>query len=377
MSEDLDLINSTDRFCREVLPQYTKRVLKEDSVTLAKEVWQKCKEQGLSAVSAPEENGGLGQDAETVASLAETIAFYDLGTAIFLSVHWMVTKVVAQYGSKEQKERWLSKLARGEALGAFALSEPLAGSDAASLRTQAVKEKGGWVINGEKSWITSAPLADLFLVFAKSGGEKEISAFLIERGFSGLSIGKPEEKLGCELSPIAALRFSECLVPTFNLLGKEGEGYKIALLALTGGRVNIAACSTGVIKRCLKESVSYLSQRKQFGKPLSQFQALQFKIADMEIRAKTSETIYKRAAYLLKIKDSNSRLFASIAKCWCSDSAVASALEAVQIFGAMGYVKEAGIEKLLRDAKALQIVEGTNEIQRVVIAKEVLKRELG
>ena len=288
----------------------------------------------------------------------------------------MVSKLIAQWHNISDSlwQPLLTSLAEGKKLAAFALTEPEAGSDAASLRTRATRDGESYLLSGEKSYITSAPHADLFLVFARTAEDrtKGISAFVVERNTPGLSIGKAERKMGCTGAPIASLSFDQCKVAASLRLGTEGDGLKIALSGLNGGRVSIAAAACGLASRSLELACRHANSRVQFGNPIAHFQGIQFMLADMAIKARAAVLVTRDAARRLDA-GSAENFPASVAKCFATDAAMEITTDGVQIFGGAGYLEEYEVERLMRDAKMLQIVEGTNQIQRQVIAKSILK----
>ncbi len=343
-----------------------------------RELFRTFAQNGLTGVNIPTSLGGIEVDSVTRALIIEEIAACDLGPAIFLSVHNMVAGLLTRHASETQKKKYLPELANGNLLGAFALSEPGAGSDAAALSTTAKKDGDSFCLNGSKCWITSAGEADIYLVFVKTDDalpSESISAFLVEKDRKGVSIGPPEKKMGCELSPIASVFFDNVLVPAENLVGTLNDGYRIALSGLAGGRVNIAAAANGLSRTALRLATEHLSNRKQFNTSLIDFQGLQFMLADMKMKLEAGLLLTWRAARLLDENNSSAaRMYPSLAKCFATDSAMQVTTDAVQLMGAMGYIKETGAEKLMRDAKMLQIVEGTNQIQRIIIARELKKQ---
>lgn len=371
--QERDIRDSVSRLAHSEIPNYSNET---HYGTVPRKLFQSFAELGLTGLSIPEGHGGIEARPTTIALVMEEIAKVNLGPAIFLSVHNMVSGLISKFGSDEQRERFLPKLASGEHLAAFALSEPSAGSDAAGLRTVARAQGNHFELQGDKCWITSGGFADLYLVFAKTDlnkGKKGISAFLVEKDFEGLSWGSPEKKMGCELSPISTLQFEKMMVPKTHLLGEVDNGYRIALGGLAGGRINIASCAVGLADGALTRALAYIQERKQFDRPLIEFQGLQFMVADMKMQLEAARMMTWRAAHQLG-KDATSRsnrLFPSLAKCFATDAAMKIATDAVQLFGGAGYVKEYEIERYMRDAKMLQIVEGTNQVQRAVIAKEM------
>jgi butyryl-CoA dehydrogenase len=280
-----------------------------------------------------------------------------------------------KYGTEEQKKKYLPMLAKGEKIGAFAGTEPNAGSDLGAMQTTAVLKGDKYIINGDKTFITSGPEAGIIIVFAvtdKSAGPKGISAFIIESNFKGYKVGSIFEKLGINASKTSELLFENMEVPKENLLGKEGEGFKIALATLDGGRIGIASQAVGIAQAALDESIEYSKQRQQFGKPLAKMQAIQWMIADMATRIEASRHLVYNASYK---KDLGGRFSkeAAMAKLFASETAVESAIKAVQIHGGYGYTKEYTVERLFRDAKITEIYEGTSEVQRLVIAASLLR----
>lgn len=377
-SSDSLITETVERLCQRVIPSFqheqfynsVPRVLYTELCTI-----------GLGGLAISENFGGLGSSAVTNAKVFETIAGYDLGPAIFISVHAMVAGLIERHGSHEQRQSFLPKLASGELLAAFALTEPHAGSDAAALSTFATPTADGFSLKGSKCYITSAGFADLYLVFARIGttNSSDISAFLVPAETPGLSVGKPEKKMGCELSPIASLFFDDMTLPKTAILGSVHEGFKVALSGLAGGRVNIAACAIGIATAALLIASNHLKQRTQFGRPLADLQGLQFMIADMYMQLEAARLLTYKAANLLdKIRDGQVNreevtLAASSAKCFATDAAMKITTDAVQLLGGAGYIKEYAVERFMRDAKMLQIVEGANQVQRMLIAREVLR----
>jgi alkylation response protein AidB-like acyl-CoA dehydrogenase len=294
-----------------------------------------------------------------------------------MSVHnSLPTQMLLRWGSPEQHERFLKPMARGELLGAFALSEPEAGSDAASLRCQAVRDGDEWVLNGTKAWVTSGTHAGVIIAMARTDtpearkGSKGISAFVVTPDLPGFCVGKKEDKMGLRASPTVQLTFADMRVPAANLLGQEGQGFVYAMQSLDNGRLGIAAQGLGIARAALEHATAYAGERRQFGRPIRDFEAIQFKLADMASRIAAARALLHATA---QAKDRGEPItqFGSMCKLLSTDTAMWAATEAVQIFGGYGYVKEYPVERLFRDAKVTQIYEGTNEIQRVVIAREL------
>jgi len=332
----------------------------------------KMSELGFSGATVPETLGGLDLTTLQISILLFEIARRELAPAIYLSVHQMVSKIVSKFGTGAALEKFIGQLASGQALGAFCLTEASAGSDAAALKTTAQETSDGFILNGEKIYITSAGNADLYLVFARTSADLKngISAFLITKDASGISFGEPEKKMGCEGSPIANVTLTDCFVPKTQLVGGLGEGYKIALSGLTGGRISIASCACGLASRALELAQQHASERVQFGKSISEFQGIQFMLADMWMKTRAAILMTRDAA---QTDAAHALLHASAAKCFATDRAMEVTTDAVQILGGAGYLKDYEVERLMRDAKMLQIVEGTNQIQRIVIAREILR----
>lgn len=374
-TEQLEIQRSVGKLCRELLPPLQRAEIS----TFPRELLSSFAALGLTGLSISEQHGGSGAGALTSLLVMEEIASVDLGPAIVLSVHLMAAGLIERHGSAELKAHYLGRMAQGELLGAFALTEPSAGSDAAAIRTSAVRRGDHYELTGEKCYITSAGIADLYIVFAvtnPSAGKRGISAFIVERDTPGLTIGATERKMGCERSPIASLSFSTLKVPEHRRLGAEGAGYGIALSGLAGGRINIAACANGLSRAALEAAVAHLANRSQFGRPLIEFQGLQFMLADMKIRAEAAQLMTWQAAAALEgaIRSDELPILPSMAKCLATDAAMNITTDAVQLLGGAGYIRDYGVERLMRDAKMLQIVEGTNQIQRTIIAGSYLPK---
>lgn len=331
---------------------------------------------GFLGMLLPEEYDGLGLDTSTYLVALEEIAVVDASSAVLMSVHnSLPTQMILKYGNDEQKKRFLPGMARGEILGAFALSEPEAGSDAASLTCQAVQDGDDWILNGTKSWVTSGNHAGAILAMARTDsaserkGARGIGTFIITPDLPGFHVGKKEDKLGLRSSPTVQLTFDGMRVPGANLLGEKHMGFIYAMQSLENGRLGIAAQSVGIARAALEAATAYAGERMQFGKHIKEFQAVQFKLADMATRIAASRCLMHAAA---KAKDrgENVKQATSMAKLFASETAMFATNQAVQIFGGYGYVKDYPVERLFRDAKVTEIYEGTSEIQRIVIARE-------
>ncbi len=334
-------------------------------------------ELGFLGMLIPEEYDGLALDTLTYLVALEEIAAADASAAVMMSVHnSLPTQMILAQGSEEQKQSFLKPMARGELLGAFALSEPEAGSDAASLSTQAVRDGDDWVLNGTKAWVTSGPYAGVILVQARTDtpddrkGARGIGAFIVTPDMPGFHVGKKEDKMGLRASPTVQLVLEDLRVPAANLLGDPSMGYIYAMRSLVNGRLGIAAQALGIARAACDASVSYAAERRQFGKPISEFEAIQFKLANMLTRITASRALLHATA---RAKDAGGdvKQAASMAKLFASETAMWVATEAVQVFGGYGYIKDYPVEKLFRDAKITEIYEGTSEIQRIVIAREL------
>jgi hypothetical protein len=333
-------------------------------------------ELGYFGLLAPEEYGGLAVDTLSYVLAIEEIGKACAGLAITLSVHnSLVEKALAIYGTEDQKKKYLPKLATGEYLSSYCLTEPDAGTDAGSIKTQAVPKGDCYFLNGTKSWVSTAKLAKIFLVFALTNpeaGSKGVSCLLVEPGIDGMSLGAPEKKMGLKCSDTREVSFIDAKVPKSSLLGEEGKGFKIALSLLAGGRIGVAAQSIGIAEAAFEEAVSYSKTRKQFGQAICNFQAIQFKLADMAMKIDASRLLTYRAAVLAGAPGRFDKE-TSMAKLFASETANFVANQAVQIHGGYGYVKEYPVERYFRDARVTEIYEGTSEAQRIVISRDILK----
>lgn len=338
------------------------------------EIFNQLGELGFTGMTVSEDFGGSNLSCEDYAYALEEIAKSSVSYAVTISVSSMAQTIIQTFGTDEQKAKYLPALTSGQAIGAFALSESGSGSDAASLKTTAKKVDGGYILNGSKLWITSGGIAKTYIVMARTGGEgaKGISAFIVEDGTEGFNFGKKENKMGWTISPTRELIFENCFIPEENRLLGEGEGFKVAMSGLEKGRTAIGAISVGCAQRALDEAVSYSLERKQFKQEIFNFQGLQFMMADMACEVEASRQLVHAAARSVDSGNPNQRL-ASMAKMKASDTAMKVTTDAVQILGGVGYTKEYPVERFMRDAKVLQIVEGTNQIQKVVIARTLRK----
>lgn len=331
---------------------------------------------GFLGMVIPEEAGGLGYDARTVTLVLEEIATVSAALAIMIAVHNSVGALpVWMFGSEAQRKRFMPRLVSKE-LAAFSLSEPAAGSDAGALEATAVKDGDHYVLNGSKNWVTNGVRAGVILVFARTGakdsGNKGLSCFIVERGAKGLVLGKPEDKMGLRGSDTVALSLEDLRVPADQRLGEEGEGFKIAMSMLDNGRIGVAAQALGVMRAAFREAVTYAQQRRAFGAPISRIQAVQFKLSEMERRMQATSLLIRKAAWLKDTGRPYSRA-AAMAKLYASEAATFVTHQAIQVHGGYGYVKEYAVERYYRDARVMEIYEGTSEIQRLVIARSLLK----
>lgn len=334
-------------------------------------------ELGFLGMLIPEELGGLGLDTCTYLVALEEIAAVDASVAVAMSVHnSLPTQMLLRWGSADQQDRYLKPMARGEWLGAFALSEPDAGSDAAAMHTQAVRDGDCWVLNGTKAWVSSGSHAEVILAMARTDkpgdrrGARGISAFIVTPDMPGFKVGKKEDKMGLRASPTVQLVFENLRVPAANLLGDEGSGFIYAMQSLDNGRLGISAQAIGIARAALEVATAYAAERRQFGKPIKEFQAIQFKLADMATRITAARALLYAAA---SAKDRGEPItqFSSMSKLMASETAMWVTTQAIQILGGYGYVRDYPVERLFRDAKVTEIYEGTSEIQRIVIAREL------
>ena len=363
---------------RELAPTAIER---DEAERYDRALFTKMGELGLTAAPLPEAVGGAGFSYLGWTLVMEELGAADMAMAVSLSVHLLSQYPVVTWGSTEQHERWLPAMVRGEALGAFALTEPHAGSDAAAIRTRAERVGAAdapeaYRLSGSKIWISNAPEADRYLVFATldpAAGPKGITAFLVEKGTAGFRFGAHERKMGIRSCPASELVFEGAEISAANRLGDEGEGYKIALSALGEGRISIAAACVGIARAALEMAARYVSERRAFGGPLTEQQGVRFMLAEMAREVAAARALTREAA---RAKDRGEPLaeVSSLAKWTASDAAMRVATDAVQLFGGSGYSRETGVERLMRDAKGAQIYEGTNQIHRLIVGEELLRR---
>ncbi|WMJ78790.1 MULTISPECIES: acyl-CoA dehydrogenase [unclassified Sedimentibacter] len=340
------------------------------------ETVEKMHKFGFMGIPFPKEYGGQGCDNLTYVMAVEELSKVCATTGVILSAHTsLCASPIYEFGTEEQKKKYLTKLASGEWLGAFGLTEPGAGTDAAGQQTKAVLDGENYILNGTKIFITNGSYADAYIIMAmtdKSKGTRGISAFIVEKGFPGFSIGKKELKMGIRGSATCELIFEDCIVPKENLLGKEGQGFKIAMKTLDGGRIGIASQALGIAQGAIDETVKYVKERKQFGRSISKFQNTQFQLADMQTRVDASRLLVYRAA---ASKDAGQpySVDAAMAKLFAAETAMEVTTKAVQLHGGYGYTRDYPVERMMRDAKITEIYEGTSEVQRMVISANMLK----
>ncbi|MDR3601207.1 MAG: acyl-CoA dehydrogenase [Desulfosporosinus sp.] len=349
---------------------------RDENEAFSVEIWKKAGELGLAGVTFPEEFGGVGADYISYAITVEELSRVDASVGVTISAHAsLCANPIAKFGTEEQKKKYLTPLATGEKLGAFGLTEPMAGSDASGTRTTAVRDGNDYILNGTKIFITNGYYADTYVVTAqmdKSKGNRGIAAFILEKGMPGFSFGKKEKKMGIRSSATYELVFEDVRVPAENLLGQEGQGFKIAMVTLDYGRIGIASQALGIAQGAYEQALKYSKERSQFGKTLAEFEVTQFKLADMATQIEAARLLVYQAAYLASEHKSVSKA-AAMAKLFASETAMAVTTQAVQIHGGYGYTRDYPVERMMRDAKITEIYEGTSEMQRIVIASHILK----
>jgi acyl-CoA dehydrogenase len=375
LTEEERLLRDTTReFARrEVAPTAAER---DEAERFDRSIFARMGDLGLTGAPLPESVGGAGVSYLGWTLVMEELGAADMSSAVTLSVHILSQYPVVTWGNAEQHARWLGPMIAGEVLGAFALTEPHAGSDAGAIRTRAERDGETYRLTGTKIWISNAPEADRYLVFASldpAAGASAITAFLVEKGMPGFRFGAHERKMGIRSCPAAELVFDGAVVPASNRLGEEGDGYRIALSALAEGRISIAAACVGLARSALEQAARYLGERRAFGGVLAEQQGLRFMVAEMARDVEAARALTRQAA---AAKDRGEPIgeASSLAKWTASDTAMRVATDAVQLFGGAGYSRETGIERLMRDAKGAQIYEGTNQIHRLIVADELFKR---
>jgi alkylation response protein AidB-like acyl-CoA dehydrogenase len=331
---------------------------------------------GFASIYVKSDVGGSEMSRLDAAIIMEELSAGCTSTAAFISIHNMASWMIDRFGTDEQRKRLLPKLVTMEKIASYCLTEPGSGSDAASLKTRAVKDSDHYVLNGSKAFISGAGVSDVYVCMVRTGedGPKGISCIVVEKGMPGLSFGKKERKMGWNSQPTAQVIFDNCRVPVANRIGAEGEGFRIAMMGLDGGRINIGACSVGTARAALDEAKAYVTDRKQFGRPIAEFQATQFKLADMATELEASRLMIRNAADALDKKVPRATMLCAMAKRFASDMGSKIANEALQLHGGYGYLKDFPAERHVRDLRVHQILEGTNEIMRVIVAREMFRQ---
>ena len=331
---------------------------------------------GFAGIYVKSDVGGSQMSRLDAAIIMEELSAGCTSTAAFISIHNMASWMIDRFGNEAQRQRLLPKLTTMEKIASYCLTEPSSGSDAASLKTRAVKDGDRYVLNGSKAFISGAGVSDIYVCMVRTGedGPKGISCVVVEKGTPGLSFGKKERKLGWNSQPTAQVMFDNCRVPIANRIGAEGEGFRIAMAGLDGGRINIGACSVGTARSALDEALSYTQERKQFGQAIADFQAIQFKLADMATELEASRLMIRNAAAALDRNDGRATMLCAMAKRFATDVGFKIANEALQLHGGYGYLKDFPAERHVRDLRVHQILEGTNEIMRVIVARELSRQ---
>jgi butyryl-CoA dehydrogenase len=375
LTEEQKLLQSTVRqFAESEVKPLAKEI--DETGRFPRETFRKAAELGLTGVAFPEECGGAGMDHVGYSIVIEEISRVCASTGVILSVqNSLYGDPIHRFGTEEQKKKFLVPYLHGEKIGCYALTEPQAGSNAAALRTRAVLKGDRYIVNGTKAWITNGGVADAAIVYTNTHpekGEKGITALVVEKGMPGFAVGKEEKKLGINATACCELSFTDCEIPVSNRIGNEGDGYKVALSTLDGGRIGIAAQATGIAQGAFEAALAYAQERQAFGHPISDFQAIQFMLADMATEIDAAQSLVRKAAWK---QDSGARfsMEASIAKLFASEMATRVTHKAIQVHGGYGYSREYPVERAYRDARITEIYEGTSEIQRLVIAAWVLK----
>jgi alkylation response protein AidB-like acyl-CoA dehydrogenase len=339
------------------------------------DVMRKAAELGFAGLYVREDVGGSALSRLDAAIVFEQLSYGDVSTAAFLSIHNMASWMIDRFGSEDLRRRYLPRLTNMELIASYALTEPGSGSDAAAMKTTARKDGDAYVLNGGKAFISGAGSSDIYLVMARSGGPgaKGVSAFVVENGTPGLSFGAPERKMGWNSQPTAQVNFDDCRVPAANRIGEEGEGFKFAMAGLDGGRINIASCSLGGAGFALDTAKTYLETRSQFGQALKEFQGLQWRFADMATELDAARLMVRRAAHALDEKHPKATQYCAMAKRFATDAGFQVANQALQLHGGYGYLRDYPLERIVRDLRVHQILEGTNEIMRVITARELFR----
>ncbi len=342
--------------------------------TIPKDLWPKVAELGLGGIYVSEDHGGSGLTRLDATLVFEALAMSCPAVGSFLSIHNMCGGMIDKFGSDDDKARWLPDLTSMAKVYSYCLTEPGSGSDAAALRTRAERTNEGWKLNGTKAFISGGAYSDVYLSMVRTGGDgpKGISAMIIEDGTPGLSFGGFEDKMGWRAQPTAQVQFDDCTVPQDNLIGEEGRGFAYAMAGLDGGRLNIAASALGGAQNALDLTLAYMGERKAFGRTIDQFQALQFRLAEMEVKLQSARTFLRQAAWKLDNAAPDATKFCAMAKMYVTDAAFDVANQCLQLHGGYGYLADYGIEKIVRDLRVHQILEGTNEIMRLIVSRQML-----
>jgi alkylation response protein AidB-like acyl-CoA dehydrogenase len=340
------------------------------------ETMRRAAEMGFAAIYAGEEHGGMALGRVEAALIFEELSRGDVSTAAFISIHNMVTWMIDSFGEAALRARFVPALATMDKIGSYCLTEPGSGSDAAALRTTAKRDGEQYVLNGSKAFISGARTSDLYVVMCRTGeaGPKGVSAIVVEKDTPGLSFGSQERKMGWNSQPTAVVQFDDCRVPAENLMGKEGDGFRYAMMGLDGGRLNIAACSLGGARLALETAQAYVTTRKQFGKALNEFQHVQFKLADMATQLDAARLMVLRGAWALDTGHPEKTKWCAMAKRMATDAGFEVADEALQLHGGYGYLRDYPLERIVRDLRVHRILEGTNEIMRVITAREMMRQ---
>jgi alkylation response protein AidB-like acyl-CoA dehydrogenase len=347
----------------------------EKDGSIPRDLLREAGQLGFGGVYVSEDVGGTGLGRLDATLIFEALSMADPSVASFISIHNMCARMIDAYGSREMREKWLPGVCALETVASYCLTEPGAGSDAAALRTRAERTNEGWTLNGTKAFISGGGFSDIYLVMSRTGAEgpRGISCVLVEDGAPGLSFGAQERKMGWKAQPTAQVQMDDCKVPAANLVGEEGKGFRYAMAGLDGGRLNIAASALGGAQACLDKAVAYMGERKAFGQPLDRFQALQFRLADMEIELQAARVFLRQAAWKLDHETPDATKHCAMAKRFVTDAAFRVANDALQLHGGYGYLEDYGIEKIVRDLRVHQILEGTNEIMRLITARALLE----
>jgi alkylation response protein AidB-like acyl-CoA dehydrogenase len=346
----------------------------EKQGTIPKDLWPQIAQLGLGGIYVSEDMGGSGLSRLDATLVFEALAMACPSVGSFLSIHNMCGGMIDKFGSDDLRAKWLPKMCSMETVFSYCLTEPGSGSDAAALRTRAERTNEGYAVTGTKAFISGGGYSDAYIVMCRTGedGPKGISSLIVEHGADGLSFGGLEDKMGWRSQPTAQVQFDACHVPSDNLIGEEGRGFSYAMAGLDGGRLNIAASALGGAQQALNMTLTYMGERKAFGKSIDQFQALQFRLADMEVKLQSARTFLRQAAWKLDNRTPDATKFCAMAKLYVTDAAFSVANDCLQLHGGYGYLADYGIEKIVRDLRVHQILEGTNEIMRLIISRQML-----